>query len=165
MRRVDREMSAEFAWGIVDKCEYMTVAMVDEDGAPYCVPITPIRMGDCVYFHSAKLGRKTDLLRQRPQVCISCVGDTHRLTDQFTTEFESAVLFGEAAEVTEGAEKIAALRALCQRHTPAHMAHFDEEIARSLSRTAIWRVRVTSITGKRKKFDAAGKEMTYGRME
>lgn len=165
MRRKDREMSAEFAWGVVDKCEYMTVAMTDENGMPYCVPITTIHIGDCLYMHGAKEGRKVDILRKNPRVCVSCVGDTHILTDQFTTEFESAILFGTAFEVTDDAQKIEVLRELCQHHVPTNMHEFDAEIARSLSRTAIWGIKVESITGKRKKFDKDGKEMTYGRME
>ena len=165
MRRADREMDAAFAWGVADKCEYAVVSMSDREGQPYSVPVTPARMGDCLYFHSAKEGTKTDLLRANPRVCVVCVGDTHRLTDQFTTEFESAVLFGEAEEVADEEERIAAMRAICQRHCPANMAHFGEELARSMPRAAIWRIRVTSITGKRKKFDREGKEMTFGRME
>lgn len=165
MRRKDREMDEQFAWMVADKCEYATVAMSDADGAPYCVPITPVRIGDCLYFHSAMEGHKSDLLRQNGRVCVCCVGDTCRQTDKFTTEYESAILFGEAAEVTDDEEKVAALRALCERHTPQNMGEFDREIARSLSRTAIWRIRVTSLTGKRKKLDANGKDLTYGRME
>ncbi len=64
-----------------------------------------------------------------------------------------------------GPGKIHALRLICQRHTPANMAEFDEAIRRSLPRTAIWRIEIREITGKRKKFDAQGQEMKFGRME
>lgn len=165
MRRKDREMSAEFAWEVIDRSEYLTIAMVDENGMPYCVPVTTIRIGETLYFHCAKAGRKIDILRQNPRVCVSCVGNTNIMKDQFTTEFESAVLFGTASEVTDQAEMIEALRALCGHHVPTNMHNFDMEIARSLPRTAMWRIDVESITGKRKKFDKDGKEMTYGRME
>ena len=40
-------------------------------------------------------------------------------------------------------EKIEALRLLCQRFLPPHMSHFDEAIARSLPRTAIYRITLT----------------------
>ena len=45
------------------------------------------------------------------------------------------------------------------------MAAFEESAARSLGRTGVWRVKITGLTGKRKKYDAAGKEMKFGRME
>ena len=68
----------------------------------------------------------------------------------FTTGYESACIRGRAEEVTDTEEKIEALRLLCVRHTPANMANFDAAVKGSLARTAIWRVKVYEITGKRK---------------
>ena len=163
MRRKDREMDRNFALYVADKCEWATLALVDGD-KPYCVPVTIVRIGGCVYFHTAKAGRKIDLLRKNPSVCLSCVGDTYRTPDKFTTEYESAVIAGTATEVTDDAEKIEALRALCERHTPTNMAMFDSEVNRSLGVTGVWKISIDEITGKRKKYDKDGVEMKYGRM-
>lgn len=143
-------MDEGFALSIVDKCEYAVLSTTDDDGAPYSVPLTIVRKDKSIYFHCAMEGTKTELLKTHPRVCMVCVGDTKRATDKFTTGFESAVLFGTASEVTADDEKIEALRILCQRHTPENMENFDEAIKRSLTRTAIWRVQIESITGKRK---------------
>lgn len=151
MRRKDRQMPEEFAWEVVDKCAYAFLAMTAEDGGPYGLPVTIVRDGRAVYFHSAMEGRKTDCLRRHPGVCLTCVGDTRVPEDRFTTLFESAVAFGTAEEVTEDAEKIHALRILCQRHAPGNMAAFDKAIEASLKRTAIWRIDVEEITGKAKR--------------
>ena len=75
------------------------------------------------------------------------------------------VLYGTAAEVTDDNEKIHALELLCRRHTPANMHMFDAAVERSLSRTGVWKIEISSITGKRKKYDKDGVEMKYGRME
>lgn len=165
MRRKDREMNREFAEAVVDQCEYATLAMVAPDGDPYCLPITIARDENAIYFHSAKEGQKIDALKNNPAVCVSCVGDTCRATDKFTTEFESAILYGNAVEVTDDTEKIHALRLICQRHTPANMAQFDKAIEKSLSRTGVWKIEIAQITGKRKKYDKNGEEMKFGRME
>lgn len=165
MRRNDREMNREFALAVADKCEYATLAMIDTGGKPYCLPITIARDENIIYFHSAKEGQKIDALKNNPAVCMSCVGDTFRATDKFTTEFESAVLHGNAAEVTDDAEKIHALRLICQRHTPANMHQFDRSIEKSLSRTGVWKIEIARIAGKRKKYDKNGEEMKFGRME
>lgn len=151
MRRTDRQMPEEFAWEVVDKCEYAFLAMTAEDGGPYGLPVTIVRDGRAVYFHSAMEGRKTVCLRQHPRVCLTCVGDTRVPEGKFTTLFESAVAFGTAAEVTAEKEKIHALRLLCQHHTPDNMADFDKAIAASLQRTAIWKITVEEITGKAKR--------------
>lgn len=151
MRRKDRKMSEEFAWKVVDSCEYAFLSMTAEDGSPYGLPITIVRSGSQVYFHSALEGRKIDCLRQAPRVCLTCVGSTQIQQDRFTTLFESAVAFGTASEVTEDGEKIEALRLLCQRHTPGNMANFDTAIQASLGRTAVWKITVETITGKAKR--------------
>ena len=165
MRRKDREMPEEFAWEVADKYEWAVLGMVDPNGMPYCVPISIARDGKSVYFHSAKGRFKIECLGEKAQVCISCVGDTFRTPDKFTTEFESAVLRGQAVEVTDDQEKIHGLRLLCERHTPTNMENFDDAITRSLSRTGVWKIEIREITGKRKKYDAQGKEMKFGRVK
>lgn len=151
MRRKDRQMSEEFAWEVVDKCEYAFLAMTAEDGTPYGVPVTIVREGRDVYFHSALEGRKAECLRRSPRVCLSCVGDTRVPPGKFTTLFESAVLFGTAEEVTGEAEKTRALELLCRRHTPDNMEAFPRAVAKSLGRTGVWRIAVEEITGKAKR--------------
>ncbi|MDO4544984.1 MAG: pyridoxamine 5'-phosphate oxidase family protein [Bacillota bacterium] len=165
MRRKDREMGREFALNVVDKCEYAVISMVDPEGLPYCLPITIVRKDDLVYFHTAKEGFKIDVLTNDPHICMSCVSDTYRTPDKFTTEFESAIVRGTASEVTSDEEKIEALRLLCQRHTPTNMHEFDDAISKSLFRTGVWKLTIEDITGKRKKYDREGKEMKYGRTE
>lgn len=152
MIRKDREMPRRFAEMVTDKCEWAVIAMTGLDGNPYCTPITIARDGNSIYFHCGKaLGKRTSALRKNPRVCISCVGDTCRSTTKFTTAFESAVITGNASEVTDDAEKIHALRLICERHTPANMAAFDRAIEKSLKITSIWRIDIEEITGKRKK--------------
>ena len=118
---------------------------------PYCIPLSIARIDNVIYFHCAKEGKKIDCFRQNNQVCISCVGDTLRPTDEFTTKYESAIIRGKIFEVLDDNEKIAALRAICQRHTPANMPNFDEAISRSLKITAIWKVIIEDVDGKRRK--------------
>jgi hypothetical protein len=125
--------------------------MIDTQNMPYCIPITIVRDGDAIYFHCAQEGQKVDTLRRNPNVCLSCVGDTNRARDKFTTYFESAVVRGTASEVVSDEEKIHALRLLCERHTPTNMSNFDAAIERSLFRTAIWKIQINSMTGKCKK--------------
>lgn len=165
MRRKDREMPKEFAIDITDKCEYAFMSDVDINNMPYCVPISIVREGEHIYFHSAFDGFKIDCLRHNPYVCLACVGDTYRPPNKFTTEYESAIIRGTAVEITEDAEKTYALKMLCERHTPTNMGEFNTAIEKSLFRTAVWRIDITEITGKRKRYDKNGKEMKFGRTE
>lgn len=150
MRRKDRERDASFALKVTDECEYAVLSMVDPDGKPYCVPLSIAREEKYIYFHCAFEGFKIDCLKNNPTVCISCVGNTKLIPEEFTTEYQSAIIRGTASEVTETEEKIRALRLICLRHASSNMAGFDKAIEQSLARTAIWKVEISDITGKAK---------------
>lgn len=148
MRRVDRELTAEQAWNVVDGCADCVLAMVDADGAPYAVPLNFAREGDRLYFHSAMAGRKLDCLRQNSRVCVACTADGREIDQPaLTTRYASAILRGTAAEVTEAEEKLHALRLLCRKLAPENpegRGNFES----CLGHTAVWRIEVDTITGK-----------------
>lgn len=147
MRRKDRERDKAFALSVIDKCEYATLATVS-DGLPYCVPVSVVRRGTSIYFHCAKCGKKVEAMRAFQKVCVTAVGDTKIIPEEFTTLYESAVVVGTAHEITDEAQKIEALRLLCMKYTPGSMDAFDAAITKSLHRTAIWEVQIEEITGK-----------------
>lgn len=149
MRRKDREVSCEAAWEIVDRCTWGVAAMTEADGTPYAVPVNLAREGNCLYFHSAQVGKKAECLRRSPRVCVTCVEDAPPIDQPgLTTRYASAVLFGQAEELTEDADKVHALRVLCMKLAPENpRSHGDFKGCRET--TAVWRIRVDSITGKR----------------
>ena len=151
MRRKDREESRDFALKVADKCAYSVMATVNPDGSPYCVPLSMARDGEWLYFHCAKEGRKIDNLQNSSRVCVSCVGDVKPISDDFSTEYESAVINGTASEVTGREEKIRGLRLISERYTPGNMAAFDEAIERSLEITGVWKIHIDEISGKARK--------------
>jgi nitroimidazol reductase NimA-like FMN-containing flavoprotein (pyridoxamine 5'-phosphate oxidase superfamily) len=148
MRRKDRERDRSFAETVVDKCLYAVLATVNDDGSPYCVPLSIVREGEWIYFHGAHEGHKIDNLKSRNRVCLSCVGDAGEPPDRFTVVYESALVSGAAEEVRQDEEKIRALRLLCRRHTPANMAAFDAEISRAYKAAAVWKIHIEEISGK-----------------
>lgn len=155
---------------VLQKAPYVTVSMSDTDGTPYAVPLSLARVNDVFYFHCAAEGKKLDLLSRNPRVCLSAVSRCKPTVGpkdgSFTLEFQSAIAFGVAEQVEACEEKIIGLRAICERFLPHHMDAFESSIARSLGRTAVYRITLTEPpTGKRKQYDSKGEEMKYGRME
>lgn len=171
MRKESREMSAEWALEVLDKAPYVTVSMTEEDGTPYGLPLSLVRTDEkTFYFHCALEGKKLDILQKNPRVCLSavtkCKPTVGPKDGSFTLEFKSAIAFGTAEIVETDEEKIAALRAICERFLPKHMDAFETSIARSLSRTAVVRIHLTEPpVGKRKQYDDNGEEMKWQRME
>lgn len=188
MRKTSREMPSDWAYEIFDKAPYITVAMTDEEGTPYAVPLSLARSKNEVinenkngsinhepnygvyYFHGAVEGKKLDILSKHPKVWLSAVAKCKPTVGpkdgSFTLEFKSAMAQGVAEIITDNEEKIKAMRHICERFLPHHMDAFDASIARSLSRTSVVRITLTEPpTGKRKQYDSQGEEMKYGRME
>ena len=151
MRRKDREIDRESALNVIDRCDYGVLSLTAENGKPYCVPLSIVRIENDIYFHCATEGRKLDILRARPDVCLACVTGVQTIAGKFTTAYESAVIEGRASEITEESKKIQALRALCMKYTPENMADFENAIRRSLSRTGIWKISIEKLSGKSKK--------------
>ena len=171
MRKESRQMSAEWAFEVLDKAPYITVSMADKEGMPYGLPLSLVRTDEkTFYFHCALEGKKLDILSKNPRVCLSavtkCKPTVGPKDGSFTLEFKSAIGFGTAEIVEDDTEKIAALRAICERFLPHHMDAFDASIARSLGRTAVVRITLTEPpVGKRKQYDKQGEEMKWQRME
>lgn len=153
MRRSDRAQSREFSLALIDRCTHGVMALSTGEDFPYCLPLSFVRVGDELYFHCARQGRKIDLLRRFPQVCVTFVGDDRPAfvsPAEYTTWFQSVIVTGTAEEVTNPAEKTEALRALCQKAAPDHMEGFDAAMDKSLTVTGVWKVRMEDISGKAK---------------
>lgn len=163
-------MDSEWALVVMRKAPYITVSFTRADGTAYGVPLSLASLNGFWYFHCALEGDKLDAIAAHPEVCLSavtkCAPTVGPKDGSFTLQFRSAIAFGRAELVTDVVEKREALRAICQRFLPEHMDEFDAAVNRSLDRTAVVRVTLTSLpTGKRKQYDKNGEEMKYGRME
>lgn len=171
MRKESREMDSAWALEIMHKAPYITVSMVREDGSAYAVPLSLASADDSTwYFHCAKEGDKLIAIKANPVVCLSavtrCAPTVGPKDGSFTLQFRSAIAFGKAEVVEDEAEKINAMRIICERFLPRHMDAFDQSIARSLPRTTVVRITLSAPpTGKRKEYDKNGEEMKWGRIE
>ena len=126
--------------------------MAEPDGTPYAIPISYEIMGNAVYIHCAKEGRKIKTLATGPAVCFSCVGATLPVFDgTFSTYYESVIVFGTVREVTDEKEKRDALIALCKKYLPQDMDKADDALQKSWDRTAVYAISIDHITGKAKR--------------
>ena len=171
MREKSRAMDSQWALEVMHKAPYITVSFTDVNGLPYGLPLSLASEDDVHwYFHGALEGKKLEAIEAHPEVCLSavtrCTPTVGPKDGSFTLQFKSAVAFGTAAIITDETEKTKALELICQRFLPQHMNAFNESIARSLGRTAVVRITLTSPPeGKRKQYDKNGEEMKFDRME
>lgn len=187
MRRKDREITREFGIEVIDKSRYGILSMIDENDEPYGIPLSIVKDGDYLYFHSAMDGKKVKIFKNNPKVNIAFVGKTKipenytkeeldeivkdeskavlLISKVFTTEYESAVVTGKVELVEDEEEQIKAMRLVCEKYTPTKMDYFATAIKAGLKRTNVYRIEIEEIKAKRKKYDLNGEEMKWARME
>lgn len=148
IRRSDRALSEDQAREILARAEHGVLATLGADGWPYAVPVNHVLSGDVLYIHSAVEGHKLDNIAQEERVSYCAVAGATVLPAELSTLYESAVVFGRAALVTDPAEKLRALELLAVRFCGWLSPEAEEAIATSASRTAVVRIRLERITGK-----------------
>jgi len=181
MRRKDREMGKEFGLEIIDKAQYGVLSMLTEGNRPYGIPLSLVREENVLYFHSAKAGKKVEALAKDKRVSIAFVGAVRvpelytkeeldeivkdeagaalLISKVFTTEFQSAIVTGEAHLVEDEVERVKAMRLICEKYTPTKMDYFDLAVKAGLGKANVYRVEIEELTSKRKKYGADGEEI------
>lgn len=153
MRRKDKALSEDQAVKVFSDCVYATLSTLNEDGTPYCVPVSPAVFTAAdgttvIYVHGFHKGQKVDNLKADGRVCISAVSRAEVIQEEYSTSFESAVAEGKAAVITDEAEYREALRLICEKYSPDYMDLFEKNIANSFNHTAVIKITVAAVTGK-----------------
>ena len=153
MRRKDRQITdLEAIRAILDKAKVLHLAMIDGD-RPYVVPMNyGYTLADgrlTLYLHSAKEGRKLDVLQQNDRVAFVLETDVSlisggELACKYGSAYASVMGEGKATLLTDPAEKLAALSILMRTQTGRAFA-FTTEMTASV---AVIRVDVDSFTAK-----------------
>jgi nitroimidazol reductase NimA-like FMN-containing flavoprotein (pyridoxamine 5'-phosphate oxidase superfamily) len=149
MRRKDKAMPNSDMIGLLQHGEYGILSTVDGSGQPYGVPLNYVMMNNCIYFHCALEGHKLDNLAANPRVSFCVVGRTKVLPAEFSTEFESVVVFGRAL-VIDGEERYRALNGLIEKYSPDFIAEGAAYIEKFDSQTCVVRVEIDRMSGKSK---------------
>lgn len=159
IRRKDRAISEEECQAILKKGEFCVLATVNGECWPYAVPLSYVYLNGKLYFHCAPEGHKVSNMRANARCSAAVVGATQPVfAKNFTTYYESVILFGRIAELVEQSEKIQILRALAEKYLPEHMDKANDYISASLPRTAVYAITIERMTGKAKR--AKPKEMS-----
>ena len=154
MRRKDREITglAEIM-EILSRCQVCRLGMCQK-GMTYVVPLNfgVEREGErlVLYFHGAREGKKLDIIRENPQVCVEFDGE-HRLLEGETAcahsfAYESVIGFGKA-EILESHEEKAQGLAVILRSLTGKEFTFTPEQTQSV---AVLRVALEEVAGKRR---------------
>ncbi len=150
IRRKDRVLQDDLAMALLERGEYGFLAMNAVNGYGYGIPISYVLSGKSIYFHCAPVGFKLENIRQNNHVSFCVVGQTHVIPEQFTTAYESVLVFGRIVYDLPEEECHQALNLLVIKYSPHHVDISKKFIQKSFHRTNILRLDIDHLSGKHK---------------
>lgn len=155
MRRKDREITGfEEIVDVIQRCEVLRIGLVDPDGKPYIVPLTfglEIEGSKVTfYFHSAREGRKMDILRENPFVCFEMEATTgfitHETACRWSARHETVMGEGTVHCIEDPREKLKAFQNIMLRNGFQGVPEFNPVF---FKQAAVCRIEVSQLSGKR----------------
>ena len=152
MRRKDREIvDKQVMVSIIEKAIICRVGMCWQD-EPYVIPMNFGYGNNNIYLHSAREGRKLDILRNNDKVCIEFDVDVELIQSKeackTSMKYKSILVFGTAVILEDTAEKKRALDIIMYHayyHNSPSVFHYLEDV---LGKVIIIKVKVEEMTGK-----------------
>lgn len=151
IRRQDRLLPEEKAYSLLKNGEYGVLSMVSPEGTPYGIPVNFVWDGnDAIYIHCAPEGRKLRCIQRNPAVSFCIIGNTHVISDKFTTNYESIVLSCEACTGLSADERMEALHKFIEKYAAPFKKIGEKYAEKSFFRTEIIKLNIISFSGKSK---------------
>lgn len=149
MRRKEKKMSLESAVEEVMRRAQVCRLALSDGLQPYVVPLCFGYADGNLYLHAATEGRKLDIIRKNNLVCFEMEADVELVESEapcdWTMRYKSVIGFGEAELVEDGEKRRAALKVIMNQYAEGDFS-FPE---RSLERTAIIKVAISTLSGKK----------------
>ena len=157
MRRKDCEVTDK-AWQmqVLRDASIVEVAMVDQNGEPYIVPVHYgiSEDGTKLYVHSAMVGTKKDILTMNPKVAFNVTAGVHLVPNTYRPGkmwglYRSVCGKGYVTFMSDPADKREAIR-LLKLHYGVVDPHYNDTVTDDkLNRiVCIWVINITEMTGK-----------------
>jgi nitroimidazol reductase NimA-like FMN-containing flavoprotein (pyridoxamine 5'-phosphate oxidase superfamily) len=150
MRRKDKEIEdKELIEVILRRASICRIALSEND-VPYIVPLCFGHKDNFLYFHSAKEGRKIDMIRKNNNVCFEIEIDTELVAAEnpckWSMKYYSIIGFGKAFLVEDTEEKREALDIIAEHYSGKSSSEFPET---ALHNVAVIKVKIETMTGKK----------------
>ncbi|MCC6029366.1 MAG: pyridoxamine 5'-phosphate oxidase family protein [Candidatus Korarchaeum sp.] len=147
MRRTDKEMRDGIE-EVLRRAKICRIAMCD-GGVPYCVPVIFCYSDGFIYIHSAREGRKIDILRRSSLVCFETEIDISPIRSgspcKWTLAYKSVIGVGRASFVEDREEKRKALNCIIKKYSDEDFEISNEE----LDKVEVIRIEIEEMSGKR----------------
>ena len=149
MRRKDREIQdKKEIESIIQKSSFCRIAL-SLDNSPYIVPVCFGYKDNCLYFHSARDGKKINMIKKNNNICFEL--DIYNGTVKsgnpcdWDVKYYSVVGSGRAFFIDDPEEKIKALDTITEHYSGKSFEYKKD----SINNVAVIKVEIEEITGKK----------------
>lgn len=131
-------------------CVFCSLGMVDQDGKPYVIHMNFGYEDDHLYFHGAQKGKKIDILRKNPEVCVTFSKDhelryvNEEVACSWAMRYRSVIAYGQAEFVEDPQEKIKALNIIMKNYTDREFSYN----APAVEDVCVFRVAIARLDGR-----------------
>jgi len=150
MRRTDKEIeSREEVDEIIRGSDVCRIALA-MDNMPYIVPVSFGYDGGSIYLHTAREGKKIDYFKNNNSVCfefernVKLIKDTNNAC-KWSFSYESVIGFGTIHELESLEQRAIGLNKIMVRYSGKEWVFGEDK----LNDIRVWKIGVTSMTGKR----------------
>jgi hypothetical protein len=135
---------------VIKKCSFCHVAMVDKQNKPYVLPFNFGYHDGYIYLHSGPEGKKIEILKANPDVCINFTTD-HELFRQhpdvacsFGMRYRSVLVSGKVEFIDDYDAKIEALNIVMKQYVDGNFTYSEP----SVNNVCVYKVKIEDFTGK-----------------
>ncbi|MGZ7109671.1 MAG: pyridoxamine 5'-phosphate oxidase family protein [Methanobacterium sp.] len=150
IRRQDKEIKDQaLIRNILHKAKFCRIGLSD-DNKPYIVPMNFVFKTNRLYLHSAREGRKIEIIRKNNNVCFEIDIKTELITSKIACDWSMRYLciigYGKAHLIIDSEEKRKALDIIMDKYSPDSSFDYSDD---SISKVIIIEVKIMEMTGKK----------------
>ncbi len=148
MRRFKQQLTEEESIYILRNTTAGVLSLCGDDGMPYGVPLSHVYDNGKLYFHSALVGHKVDLIKQNENASFTVIAKDEIHPERFTTYFQSVIAQGKIRIVENEEEKLHILELLGRRCNPNDAEALSKELKSGARRCLALEMTIENLTGK-----------------
>jgi len=148
IRLKENAVDAQKTIEIVKNGSHGVLSTMGEDGYPYGVPVNYSYWNDCICFHCGQQGHKLENIDFTDKVSFCIVTKSDILANKFDTDYESAIAFGRAIEVTDTSEKEEILMSILNKYSAEYIEAGKNYMKKYWDETKVIKIKIDHFTGK-----------------
>lgn len=147
MRRNELQLSGEETREKLAACQYITLAMMGDNGYPYSLPISFVYEEGQLFIHGYKSGHKMEALTNHEKVSFSAIYENEVNSAGFTVTYTSIIAFGRAKRLNDN-EKKRAIHLIIEKYSADHKEKGERVVQNLWNDFVAFEIEIDHITGK-----------------